>query len=145
VEFATFIAATLLALFAYLKDTQNLAAFWTIISVILLGVGIARRAKEGHDRTKRIEVANKLAAFIEHRNKLLERSAESPLPIKEHNDWVDEIERYLIGADKRYWVTKLNDFSGYTFYSDGSPKSEYENSISGRKRRLHEFINALGI
>jgi len=50
---------------------------------------------------------------------------------------------YFEEAGKTECKVRLNDFTGMTFYGDGSDKSKFEKSIDGRIRRLHEFLAEL--
>jgi hypothetical protein len=71
---------------------------------------------------------------------LRKRVAEIPLPIAEHNAWVDRMNAYFAEQNAEEYAVRLSDFSGMTFYGDGSERSRMSNSIDGRSRRLHEFI-----
>ncbi len=140
IEFVVFLSATVLALFIIQEDPGDLKNYWLFITVVLLGIGIARRAIS-HNREKvQFKYATKLAEFIDSGNVLRLKIDEDPLPIEEHNDWIAEIETYLRKSRKPHCVTRLSDFSGMTFYGDGSDRSKFRNSIDGRVRRLHEFI-----
>ncbi len=57
-----------------------------------------------------------------------------------HYDWVEKVNSYFQKHKGAGYEVRLNDFSGMTFFGDGSEKSKYANSIDGRLRRLHEFI-----
>jgi len=50
------------------------------------------------------------------------------------------MEKYLKKQNKLDYVVRLNDFSGLTFFGDGSDKSKFKISIDGRLQRLHEFL-----
>jgi hypothetical protein len=85
----------------------------------------------------------KLADFIKEAQKLRQRLDEKPLPIRDHNEWVARVSKYLRGNLGSAYKVRFGDFSGMTFYSDGSGKSKMSQSIDGRSRRLHEFISEL--
>lgn len=85
----------------------------------------------------------RLSQFIAKGQSLRERSNESPLPVEEHNDWVAEMEQYFEEIGKPEYKSRLSDFSGLVFYSDGSDKSKFQKSVDGRVRRLHEFLSEL--
>jgi hypothetical protein len=75
---------------------------------------------------------------------LRSRLNEQPLPIADHNAWVDGVRSYLrenLGAD---FEVRFSDFSGMVFYGDGSERSIMARSLEGRARRLNEFIAELG-
>jgi hypothetical protein len=89
--------------------------------------------------------AQEISAFIEQGQRLKRRKEENPLPINEHNVWVEAMETYFRKFGRADYVVRLSDFSGFTFYSDGSKKSEYSNAIDGRLRGLHEFLRELAV
>ncbi len=85
--------------------------------------------------------ADALGVFIVEAQKLRARIAETPLPTKEHNEWVARVEEYLLENLGPAFKVRFSDFSGMTFYGDASEKSQFSRSIEGRSRRLHEFIS----
>ncbi len=87
---------------------------------------------------------NKVAQFMREGQDLRARLNEEPLPIQEHNDWVDRMVSYFKHHKGRAYEARLSDFSGMTFYGDGSERSRMSTSIEGRVRRLHEFVSELG-
>ena len=84
-----------------------------------------------------------LASFIIEAQELRKRLEENPLPVKEHNDWVERINDQLKTGLGQAYVVRFNDFSGMTLYGDGSDRSKMSNSIEARSKRLHEFISEL--
>lgn len=87
------------------------------------------------------KLREQLSGFIKQAEALQSRKNETPLPTREHNEWVDNVTSQLgIILDSSY-ATRFNSFSGYTFYSDGSEKAKFSNSLEGRIRRLIEFID----
>ena len=87
--------------------------------------------------------AEKLASFIVEGQKLRARLDESPLPIAEHNAWVEQANEYLRANLGAAYEVRFGDFSGMTFYGNASDRSKISRSIDGRSRRLHEFISEL--
>lgn len=87
--------------------------------------------------------AEKLADFIQEGQNLRARLDQEPLPITEHNDWVERMVSYFKQHKGGAYEARLSDFSGMTFYGDGSERSRMSRSIEGRIRRLHEFISEL--
>ena len=87
---------------------------------------------------------NKVAQFIREGQDLRARLNEEPLPIQEHNDWVDRMVSYFKQYKGHAYVVRLSDFSGMTFLGDGSARSKMSMLIDGRIRRLNEFISELG-
>ncbi|NGZ09474.1 MAG: hypothetical protein CV088_08800 [Nitrospira sp. LK70] len=85
----------------------------------------------------------RLAVFLREAEGLRKRVGETPLPIAEHNAWVDRMSAYFAEQDAEEYLVRLSDFSGMTFYGDGSERSRMSNSIDGRSRRLHEFIKEI--
>jgi hypothetical protein len=88
--------------------------------------------------------ASEVSAFIQQGQALISRKNETPLPIAEHNEWVERMEAYFRKLRRTDYEVRLSDFSGLTFYGDGTEKSKYANAIDGRLRRLHEFLRDLG-
>ena len=85
-----------------------------------------------------------MAAFLSEAQRLRSRLNEQPLPIAEHNAWVNRVGKYLgehLGQD---FEVRFSDFSGMVFHGDGSERSKMSKSLEGRSRRLIEFIAELG-
>jgi len=91
----------------------------------------------------RQQQAAKLADFIKEAQKLRQRLDENPLPKRDHNEWVEHVSKYLQENLGTAYEARYSDFSGMTFYGDGSERSKMSRSIEGRSRRLHEFIAEL--
>lgn len=89
------------------------------------------------------KLATELSAFITEGQQLRARLDENPLPIREHNEWVDRVGEFLKENVGVAYEVRLNDFSGMTFYGDGTERSNFSRSIEGRLRRLHEFISEI--
>lgn len=87
---------------------------------------------------------SELSAFVQQGQVLLGRKNESPLPIQDHNEWIERMEKYFKKLRRPEYAVRLSDFSGFTFFGGGSEKSKFANSIDGRLRRLHEFLRELG-
>jgi hypothetical protein len=81
-----------------------------------------------------------LARFLTEAQQLRSRMGETPLPIDDHNQWVDRVSEYLRDQLGDSYEVRFSDFSGLKFYGDGSDKSAFSRSLDGRTRRLHEFI-----
>ena len=109
-----------------------------------LATEIARRFPDPQiaEETQR-DRSDRLAGFIQEGQQLRERSKERPLPIQDHNDWVDRMAAYLRSTLGEAYEVRLSDFSGMTFYDSGSGESKFLKSIDGRLRRLHEFIREI--
>jgi hypothetical protein len=88
---------------------------------------------------------DRLAAFLTEAQQLRSRLDEKPLPIADHNSWVDRVSQYLRDNFGKAHEVRFGDFSGMTFYGDGSERSKMSTSIDGRSRRLHQFISELGV
>lgn len=84
-----------------------------------------------------------IAAFIREGQELLARRDEDPLPVEEHNAWVERMVDYFRPRRGRAYDVRLSDFSGMTFFGDSSEHSKFSNSIDGRLRRLSEFLGEL--
>ena len=144
----TFLAALeLIALLAcvyfgvlwYIEPSGNYEPPFAISAFVFVITDLIRR----YARSRRID-PEKLADFIREGHDLRARLKEEPLPIREHNDWVERMVSYFKQQKARAYEARLSDFSGMTFYGDGSERSRMSRSIEGRVRRLHEFISELG-
>jgi hypothetical protein len=91
------------------------------------------------------EHKDQLAAFLVEAQQLRNRLNEDPLPIRDHNAWVDRVSQYLKEHFGNAHEVRFSDFSGMTFSGDGSERSRMSRSLDGRSRRLHEFISELGV
>jgi hypothetical protein len=87
---------------------------------------------------------DQLAAFLFEAQKLRARKNEDPLPIAEHNDWVDRVNAYLREVFGKAHEARFSDFSGMVFHGEGTDRSNYDHSLDGRSRRLHQFLSELG-
>ncbi len=85
-----------------------------------------------------------LAGFLSEAHGLRARLNEQPLPVAEHNAWVNRVREYLkddLGAE---FEVRFSDFSGMTFYTDGSERAKLSRSLDGRSQRLIQFLEELG-
>ena len=89
-----------------------------------------------------IDIAQ-LSVFIAEGASLRARSGEVPIPVEDHNDWVARMNEYFEQCGKPEYKVRLSDFTGMTFYGDGSDKSQFKKSIDGHVGRLHEFLGEL--
>ena len=123
---------------------------WTLGIATILG-GLAAVAyfwDKWRDKRKWTEkdkqrYRGQLAAFLTEAQQLRTRLDEVPLPIGEHNAWVDRVGEYLRDNLGKAYEVRFSDFSGMTFYGDGSDRSRMSRSIEGRSRRLNEFMAEL--
>jgi hypothetical protein len=91
----------------------------------------------------RVEQANILAGYITEAQGLRKRSAATPLPVKDHNEWVEKVSEYLRSNLGAAYEVRFSDFCGMVFLGNSSERSQFEKSIDGRTRRLHEFISEI--
>jgi hypothetical protein len=84
-----------------------------------------------------------LAGFVQEAQAFRAQLNKLPLPVAEHNAWVARVEAWLRDNFGAAYAVRFSDFSGMTFYGDGSEKSKMARSLDGRSRRLHEFIAEL--
>ena len=128
------------ALWYFLSKDDFIAAGLSFVGAAVMTF-IAVQLQRINDRSARfLKVREGLAAEVERATSLLKRQSESPLPIKEHNDWIAEVESWLQSNLDRSYVVRFSNFSGMTFYSDGSERATFRNSLDGRVHRLNEFI-----
>jgi len=140
VEFIVFVIAVIVTVAFYFEKPDDLKRLYLILSVVFLGIGVARRSIVNASEKKKHKFFIQLAKFIEKGNELNSRKIETPLPEEDLNKWIKEISSYLNENDKEHFVTRFNDFNGMVFHGDGSDKSNYQRNLSGRVRRLHEFM-----
>jgi hypothetical protein len=88
---------------------------------------------------------DQLAAFLTEAQALRARLGEMPLPVAEHNAWVDRVSKYLRESLSSAHEIRFSDSSGMTFYGEGSEQSKMSHSLEGRSRRLHEFLSEMGV
>ena len=141
IELIVFVASVGISVIVILEEPTDLKRYTLLTTVLLLGIGIARRAKSNEGKKQKLVYVNTLAGFLSKGNELRALRDQDPLPIQEHNDWVEEVKGYLNESGKSYLVARFSDTSGITFFGDGSKRSEFSNSLTGRIQRLHEFIS----
>lgn len=111
------------------------AVLFAIVSVVL---------HKANDRSARFQkVRERLTDLLKQAEALIARKSEEPLPIAEVNDWIDRATKEVETLLDASYAARLNNFTGYVFYTDGSEKSKYRNAIDGRMRRLMEFLKEL--
>jgi hypothetical protein len=71
----------------------------------------------------------RLAQFLRDAQALRKRVGETPLPIADHNAWVDRMSTYFAEQNAEEYAVRLSDFSGMTFYGDVSERSKMLKSI----------------
>lgn len=136
-ELCGLIAAVYFGMQWYLNPNGNYEAVFALAGVVaLLAEWFRRHLRSSID-------AGELSIFVQQGQVLFGRKNESPLPVQDHNEWVERMERYFRNLSRPDYAVRLNDFSGLTFFGDGSEKSKFANSIDGRLRRLHEFLREL--
>jgi hypothetical protein len=111
-----------------------------IISVLAYFAGVSRTKKQLKERQRRRE---QLATILTEAQQLRTRLNEDRLLVGEHNAWIDRVCEYLRNNLGKAYEVRFNDFSGMSFYGDGSERSKMSNSIEGRSRRLTEFMSEL--
>jgi hypothetical protein len=137
VELGGLIAAIYFGMQWLRHPSSNFEAAFALSGVItLLAEWFRRHLSTGVD-------ANAVSAFIEEGRRLMSRQMESPLPVQDHNEWVERMDSYFRKLGRHDFAVRLGDFSGFTFYGDGSERSRYSMGIDGRLRRLHEFLREL--
>jgi hypothetical protein len=129
------------ALWYFLSRDDTLSATLSFIGAAVLTV-VAIQLHRLNDKDARFRTRReKLAQFMKEAESLLKKCDENPLPIQEHNEWVARVEVYLNDEVDSSYATRFGNFSGITFYGDGSQRSSFKNSLQGRSKRLHEFIS----
>jgi hypothetical protein len=119
---------------------------WTVVTGLgaLVFASLAvylHTCQDGPSRTHRHR--EQLAIFLTEAQRLRGRLDEEPLPVRAHNEWMDRVGAYLRQNLGKAYEVRFNDFSGMTFYGDGSERSQMSSSIDGRSRRLNDFISEL--
>jgi len=119
---------------------------WTVVTGLgaLVFASLAvylHTCKDGSSRNHRHR--EQLAHFLTEAQQLRRRLDEVPLPVRDHNEWVDRVGGYHRHHLGKAYEVRFSDFSGMTFYGDGSERSQMARSIDGRSRRLSEFMSEL--
>jgi hypothetical protein len=130
------------ALWYYLGQKDYVGAALSIGGAVVFGV-LAILLHVARDSSSR-KLQDKLASFLQEAQQLRQRLHELPLPIQDHNDWVDRVGQYLRQNLGEAYEVKFSDFSGMVFYGDGSERSQMSRSVDGRSCRLNEFISEFG-
>jgi len=132
------------ALWYFLSRDDPLSAALSFCGAVVLAF-VAVQLHRLNDKSSRFKAhREQLAGFMKEAEVLLARSTEEPLPVPEHNEWVARVEAYLREQLDNSYAARFGNFSGMTFHSDGSQRSQNRNSINGRSTRLHEFITEFG-
>lgn len=128
------------AVWFFLSRDDHLLTWLSVIAAVALVVVAVQlhRVNDSDVRFRRRREA--LADLASQASALSARVSEEPLPIADHNEWVSRAEAYLRDELDGSYAERFGNFSGMTFYGDGSPRSNYKNSLDGRTRRLHEFM-----
>jgi len=128
------------ALWYFLSRDDVLSSVSSFCAATVLTI-VAVQLPRLNDRDARFRARReKLGQFLKDAESLMKRRDEEPLPFQEHNDWVARVEAYLRSEADSSYAARFSNFSGMTFYVDGTPKSAFDNSLQGRSSRLHEFI-----
>ena len=128
------------ALWYFLGKDDNIGAGLSMVGAFGMTL-VAIALHRVNDRSSRFRaIRHALAAQVENATDLIQRQSEMPLPVTERNEWIADVERWLESNLDRSYVVRFGIFSGMTFYSDGSEKAAYRNSLDGRIWRLNEFI-----
>jgi len=139
IEVIALISAVILGVIWYQNPSGNYEPLLVLATLTFFATEIARRVWRKGCKLQ----PQKLAEFVEEGQQLKGRLNENPLPVFEHNEWVDRMNNYFEENGGNEYKVRLSDFSGMRFYGDGSEKSSMSNSIEGRVRRLHEFMSEL--
>lgn len=131
------------AFWYFLSVKNNEAALFSGIAAIVLA-GLAAYLHRLNDQASQLLVhRNKITDFIAEGHLLAAKINEEELPTEGLNNWVSNVEEYLILNLDKSFASRLNDFTGMVFYGNGSEKSKFKNAIDGRVRRLNQFLTEL--
>ena len=120
------------------------AAATVIYVVVAIKLSPHGDAAAGHGRVEdHAEEIQALADFLAQAQRLQARVDEVPIPVEDHNTWVQTVEDYLRTRLGPGYMVRFSDFSGMTFFGEGTERSQMSRSLQGRARRLHEFISEL--
>jgi hypothetical protein len=128
----------------YRADGGNEAYYAALAATavaVLSAIGVAVQFFFSTDKRK--QQSERLAAYLIEAQQLRGQLQKIPLPIAEHNEWVDRVNKYLRENLGSSYEARFSDFSGMVFYGDGSERSQVSRSIDGRSRNLHEFMSEL--
>jgi hypothetical protein len=122
-------------------DWPRTAEYWTVLSGVIFVASFFGTVAYRAFRTRQFrKISAQLAEFIVEGERITRLAGQDPLPVSAHNEWIDRVESYLERTLGVAHKVRFSNFAGLTFFSSGTDRSRLENSISGRTRRLHEFI-----
>ena len=84
-----------------------------------------------------------LGSHLEKCSALLNENHSGSPPTERANEWIDQVSEFLAKDLDQSYVARFHNFSGITFYSDGSERSNVRNALQGRAQRLQEFLQEL--
>jgi hypothetical protein len=131
------------AFWYFLSQNSVAGATWSGIGAFAFSFLAIRLHRQSATPAANARHRVQLASYLTEAQTLRARLDEQPLPVADHNVWVDRVESYLrdhLGAD---YSVRFGDFSGMVFYGSGSEKSKMSRSLEGRSRRLAEFMAEL--
>jgi len=131
------------AVWYFLSQNDMRSVVWSVFAAAAFAFIALYLHRLNNPATRYRAIREKLATFMQEGNDLLVRENESPLPLLEHNEWVERVEQGLTSDLDKSYAVRLSNFNGMTFYGDGSEKSKFRNSVDGRLRRLNEFLTEL--
>lgn len=132
------------AFWYYLSKGSSLGTWTSAICAVLFALLAVYLQRQSDPAVRNRPHRDQLATFLAEAQALRARKDESPLPVEEHNRWVDKVETYLKEHLGAAYSVRFGDFSDMTFFGSSSEKSKYEHSLDGRSRRLMDFIKELG-
>jgi hypothetical protein len=128
------------AFWFFLSRGEYLPAALSLAGTVVLTL-VAVQLHRLNDREARFRSRReKLATFAEEVAALLNKTSAESVPTEEYGEWVTSVEMYLRTEMDASYAARFGNFSGMTFYGDGSQQSNFKNSLEGRMRRLHEFM-----
>jgi hypothetical protein len=107
----------------YFLSTGNISAAITSTVAATAFVALALYLQDQRHRSSPMALhADRLGAFLAEAQRLRARLEETPLPISDHNDWVNRVTAYLRENLGEACAVRFSDFSGMQFYGDGAPE-----------------------
>ena len=85
-----------------------------------------------------------MGSYLQDCSALLNENQSGPPPTEKANQWIGQVSEFLAKDLDQSYVARFHNFSGITFFGDGSERSNVRNALEGRAQRLQEFLQELG-
>lgn len=119
--------------------SSSLSAFGAVATVL---IAVSLHWLGDKDRRYRALRAS-LGDHLQNCSALLNENQLGSPPTEKANQWIAQVSDFIAKNMDQSYVARFHNFSGITFYSDGSERSNVRNALQGRAQRLQEFLQEL--